>query len=68
VFFEDGDVDAGAGEEIAEHDAGRASADDATGCVGGWRWVLSGGHQSPQYVYRQIRCVWLDYGRVRGAR
>jgi hypothetical protein len=31
VFFEDGDVDALAGEEEAEHDAGRASADDAAG-------------------------------------
>ena len=31
VFFEEGDGDALAGEEIAEHDACRASADDAAG-------------------------------------
>jgi len=31
VFFEDGDGDARAGEEEAEHDAGGASADDADG-------------------------------------
>ena len=31
VFFEDGDIDFGAGEEEAEHDAGGASADDAAG-------------------------------------
>ena len=31
VFFEDGDIDAGAGEEEAEHDACGASADDAAG-------------------------------------
>ena len=40
VFLEDGDGDALAGEEIAEHDACRASADDAAGGgkrVGG-RW------------------------------
>ena len=33
VLFEHGDGDAGAGEEIAEHDAGRASANDAAGGV-----------------------------------
>jgi hypothetical protein len=33
VLFEDGDRDAGTGEEIAEHDSGRASADDAAGGV-----------------------------------
>ena len=33
VLFKDGDVDGTAGEEIAEHDAGGASADDA---AGGW--------------------------------
>ena len=31
VFFEDGDGDALAGQEVAEHDACRASADDAAG-------------------------------------
>ena len=31
VFFKDGDGDAGAGEEVAEHDAGGTSADDADG-------------------------------------
>ena len=41
VFFEHGDVDAGAGEEEAEHDAGRASADDAGG--GGEGVLLRGG-------------------------
>jgi hypothetical protein len=37
VLFEDGDGDAGAGEQEAEHDSGRASADDAAGGVCGWR-------------------------------
>ena len=41
VFFEDGDLNAGAREEEAEHDAGRASADDAGG--GGEGLVLRGG-------------------------
>ena len=36
VLFEDGDVDAGAGEEEAEHHAGGASADDAAGGLVGW--------------------------------
>lgn len=31
VFFEDGDIDAGASEEEAEHDSGGATADDAAG-------------------------------------
>jgi hypothetical protein len=35
VFFEDGDGDAGAGEEVGEHDAGGASADDADGGLHG---------------------------------
>ena len=35
VLFEHGDVDAGAGEEEAEHDAGGASADDAAGGLEG---------------------------------
>ena len=43
VLFEDGDVDALAGEEEAEHDAGGASADDAAG-GGVWRGVDGGGH------------------------
>jgi hypothetical protein len=34
VFFEDGDGDALTREKEAEHDAGRASADDAAGgCI-----------------------------------
>src|SRR5258708_20946909 len=36
VLFEDGDIDAGAGEEEAEHHACRASAYNATGGFG-WR-------------------------------
>ncbi|SRR6266702_1830612 len=35
VLLEDGDIDAGAGEEEAEHHAGRASANNATGGLGG---------------------------------
>jgi hypothetical protein len=31
VFFEDGHLNAGAGEKEAEHDAGGAAADDASG-------------------------------------
>ena len=41
VLFEDGDVDAGAGEQEAEHHAGGASADDAEG--GGGGLLLRGG-------------------------
>jgi len=39
MLFEDGDVDAGAGEEEGKDDAGGASADDASGGLegfGGW--------------------------------
>ena len=41
VLFKDGDGDAGAGEEEAEHHAGGATADDAAG--GGVR-IGGGGH------------------------
>jgi hypothetical protein len=42
VFFEDSDIDSGAGEEEAEHDSGWASADDAA--CGIQRWVTSVRH------------------------
>jgi hypothetical protein len=31
MFFEDGDVDAGAGKQVGKHHAGGAAADDAAG-------------------------------------
>ena len=37
MLFEHDDADAGAREQIAGHDAGGASADDAAGCVGRFR-------------------------------
>ncbi len=47
VFFEDGDVSAGAGEEVGEHHAGGTAADDAAGgvgfCFGGGRHELASG-------------------------
>jgi len=39
MFFEDGDGDTLAGEEVAEHDASGAAADDAAGgreLISGW--------------------------------
>ena len=43
VFFEDGDGNALTGEKEAEHDACRASADDAAGCGERVAWQTHGG-------------------------
>ena len=59
VLFEDGDVDAGAGEEEAEHDAGGAAADDAAGGLSWW----AAGCSRASVSGMQYRCVWLDGGR-----
>ena len=53
VFFEDGDGDALAGEEVAEHDACRASADDAAG----GRELVSGLAHRGMRVARVGKCV-----------
>src|ERR1700761_7432552 len=37
VLFQDDDVDAGSGEQITEHDAGRPAAGDTTGGADGLR-------------------------------
>jgi hypothetical protein len=62
VLLEDGDFNAGAGEQEAEHDSGRASADDAAGGVEG-----GGGHGfASARDSDDCRLDWCECGGWRG--
>ncbi len=58
VFFEDGDFDAGTGEEEAEHDSGGAAADDAAGGVD--RLRCGDGHFTSAETAMEYRCFMLE--------
>jgi hypothetical protein len=64
VFFKYGDVDALTGEQEAEHDAGRSSADDAAGS--GERWLVCGlshgGMRVARVVWgvKNVSMIWTE--------